>query len=120
MHLFDTTDPEVVASRRKFYITIAVLSAATYATVFVAYWLARSRKDDLIAASVQDGKVEEEEGSENASAEGEEIQAAPEVSRWRSGAGLNFFRRRKAGNEKGDVSNDNAAYKAQTLDTGMK
>lgn len=77
MHLFDTTDPEVVASRRNFYITIVVLSAATYATAFVAYWLVRSRKDDLIAANVQDGKVEKEEGSENASAEGEEIQAAP-------------------------------------------
>jgi hypothetical protein len=46
MHLFDTTDPGVAAYKKKSQITVFVLSVATYATGFVAYWLARNRKDE--------------------------------------------------------------------------
>jgi hypothetical protein len=45
MHLFDTTDPGVVAAQPKFYITIFVLSLGTYAVAGLAYWLVRNRKD---------------------------------------------------------------------------
>jgi hypothetical protein len=45
MHLFDTTDPGVVAARPKFYITIFVLSLGTYVVAGLAYWLVRHRKE---------------------------------------------------------------------------
>jgi hypothetical protein len=46
MHLFDTTDPSVVAARPGFYITIFVLSLGTYAVAGPEYWLVRNRKED--------------------------------------------------------------------------
>jgi cytoskeletal protein RodZ len=46
MHLFDTTDPGVIAARPRFYITIFVLSLGTYAVAGLAYWLVRNRKQD--------------------------------------------------------------------------
>jgi hypothetical protein len=45
MHLFDTTDPGVVAARPKFYITIFFLSLGTYVVAGLAYWLVRHRKE---------------------------------------------------------------------------
>jgi hypothetical protein len=45
----DLLKPGVVAARSKFYITIVVLSVATYTAAFVAYWLVRSRQDDSTA-----------------------------------------------------------------------
>jgi hypothetical protein len=59
MHQFDTTDPRVVASQKKFWITIAVLAVATYATAFAAYWLFRSRKEEF---RTQDRKERRPEG----------------------------------------------------------
>jgi hypothetical protein len=46
MHLFDTTDPGVVAAQPKFFITIVVLSLGTYAVAGLAYWLVKNRKED--------------------------------------------------------------------------
>jgi len=66
MHLFDTTDPGVIASQRKFWITIVVLSIATYGTAFFAIWLVRKREEDLPQKTSQDGKEQgpEEKGEE--------------------------------------------------------
>lgn len=52
MHVFDTTDPGVAASQKKSQITVFVLSVATDATAFVAYWLARNRKDEPTKGNV--------------------------------------------------------------------
>jgi len=52
MHVFDTTDPGVAASQKKSQITVFVLSVATDATAFVAYWLARNRKDEPTEGNV--------------------------------------------------------------------
>jgi hypothetical protein len=91
MHLFDTTDPGVVAARRKFYIAIIVLSMATYAAAFVAYWLARSRKEDPTNLDVQNGKVKEQGGEEvPQNAEGKKM--IFEKSILSKGAGLGFLR----------------------------
>ena len=61
MHLFDTTDQGVVAARGKFYITIILLSVATYAAAFASYWLVRSHKDDSLAETVPDAKDRQDE-----------------------------------------------------------
>ncbi|KAL5314955.1 hypothetical protein ACEPPN_017605 [Leptodophora sp. 'Broadleaf-Isolate-01'] len=44
MHLFDTTDSGVVAARPKFYVTLVVLSVATYIAAGLAFWLVRNNK----------------------------------------------------------------------------
>jgi hypothetical protein len=64
MHLFDTTDPGVVAARPKFYITIFVLSLGTYAVAGLAYWLVRNRKGDGSDGPVPKG-VTTQSSSEN-------------------------------------------------------
>jgi hypothetical protein len=46
MHLFDTSDPGVVAARTNFYITLIILAVSTYAAAGLAYWLVRNRKQD--------------------------------------------------------------------------
>jgi hypothetical protein len=46
MHLYDTTDPGVVHARPKFWITIVVISVATY--VIVGYWLVRNENKDFL------------------------------------------------------------------------
>jgi len=52
MHLFDSTDPGVVAARPKFYATIVVLSVATYAIAALGYWLVRNRKGSRTTSEV--------------------------------------------------------------------
>jgi hypothetical protein len=44
MHLFDTTDPQVAKSRPKFWITIIVVSAVTWAVAALGLWLVKSKK----------------------------------------------------------------------------
>ncbi|KAH7319147.1 hypothetical protein BKA65DRAFT_95815 [Rhexocercosporidium sp. MPI-PUGE-AT-0058] len=44
MHLFDTTDPNVVDARPKFYTTLVVLSVSTYVAAGLAFWLVRNNK----------------------------------------------------------------------------
>jgi hypothetical protein len=46
MHLYDTTDPEVVNGRPKFWITIIVISVATWAIAGFGYWVVRTGRKD--------------------------------------------------------------------------
>ena len=109
MHLFDTTDPEVVASRRKFYITIIALSVATYTAAFVAYRIVRSRRADPTPGGVQDGGSQKEELQGEKPSTGGENYTASGISRRRKGANLGLFRRWNGGDGKVKVSNNSPA-----------
>ena len=54
MHLFDTADQMVVAAQSKFFITITILSVATYAAAYVGYWLVKRHKDYSPAETIPD------------------------------------------------------------------
>jgi hypothetical protein len=54
MHLFDTSDPGVVAARKQFYITLAVLAVGTYIVAGLAFWIVRSQKRDQDLVAKQD------------------------------------------------------------------
>jgi hypothetical protein len=53
MHLFDTTDPGVVAARPKFLTTMFLLALGTYLVAGVAYWHARNSEEDSTDSSAQ-------------------------------------------------------------------
>ncbi|PMD42964.1 hypothetical protein L207DRAFT_288847 [Hyaloscypha variabilis F] len=104
MHLFDTTDPGVVAARSKFFITIIVLSVATYATAFVAYWLVKSHKDDSPAETISEAKVPQDEGAnEKVSGRGEKASLAS-ILKPRNHASLRALGLRNAESKKAVVS----------------
>ncbi|KAL2061513.1 hypothetical protein VTL71DRAFT_6890 [Oculimacula yallundae] len=60
MHLFDTTDSNVIAAQSKFYITLAVLSVSTYIAAGLAFWFVQLNKkkssDKGFAPSKKNGK----------------------------------------------------------------
>jgi hypothetical protein len=104
MHLFDTTDPGVVAARSKFFITIIVLSVATYATAFVAYWLVKSHKGDSPAETISEAKDGQEQGaSEKVSGRGEKASLAS-ILKPRSHAKLRVLGQRNAESKRVVVS----------------
>jgi hypothetical protein len=57
MHLFDTDDPQVIASQRSFFITISVFSATTYvmALSYPMWQLVRFSRDRLNRQWKSDG-----------------------------------------------------------------
>jgi len=42
MHLFDTSDDLVISSRHKFWITLIILSVATWAAAALGFWSVRT------------------------------------------------------------------------------
>jgi len=42
MHLFDTSDDLVISSRYKFWITLIILSVATWAAAALGFWSVRT------------------------------------------------------------------------------
>jgi hypothetical protein len=98
MHLFDTSDPGVVAARTKFYITLIILAVATYAAAGLAYWLVRNRKQDQpVEAEVEErvrGKGFNEDGNLNNVTNEYEKKGRFIRMKWKGG-GFGFFRGRK-------------------------
>lgn len=91
MHLFDTSDPGVVATRWKFWVTLGVLAGATYVFAGLAIWLIWSRKStNPVKADVKKGPKEKRfdgDGSTN--------KETKEHEKRGKGGGLGFLRKRK-------------------------
>jgi hypothetical protein len=108
MHLFDTTDPGVVAAQKKFYITIVVLSVATYGAAFLSYWLVRNRKGYMVGKGLPDRKNTNkinEQGGESV----REAQKPEDVEKhkfWKKNLGGHPFRRRKSVEKEKQRPND--------------
>jgi hypothetical protein len=107
MHLFDTTDPGPVAAQKKFYITIVVLSVATYAAAFLSYWLVKNRKGYMVGKGLpnreETNKASEKGGKSVEEGQGEDVE---KHKFWRKNLGGTLFRRRKIGKGKNEGFDD--------------
>jgi hypothetical protein len=88
MHLYDTTDKDVVKGRPKFWITIAVISVATWTIAGLGYWVVRAGKKETLKNFFKIKKATKKEIKEG---------SKPEEKK---GFGRGTFRRRQ-GNDKG-------------------
>lgn len=105
MHLFDTTDPGVIAAQKKFWNTIFLLCIGTYGPAFAAIWFIGRRDKYLPEWITEGGKEQGRKGEEAPTTWKDKISMLGELLIGK-GKSLRVFRRR---GENGQISDENIA-----------